>query len=37
MINEHVVFLAVSGSRGRIAQFCEFVKSMCKRVVVVRR
>jgi hypothetical protein len=37
MINEHGVFLAVSGSRERIAQFCEFVKSMCKMVVIVRR
>ncbi|MCF3653407.1 MAG: radical SAM protein [Aigarchaeota archaeon] len=36
MIDERGMFLAVKGPRARIAQFREFVKSVCKRRVIVR-
>jgi DNA repair photolyase len=36
MIDEHRIFLAVRGPRMRVAQFREFVKSVCKRRVIIR-
>jgi len=36
MIDERGMFLAVKGPKARIAQFREFVKSVCKRRVIVR-